>query len=517
MSLAALLTGPDFDEFCSDAASAEGAVRIPVVMTLPGDTLTPVAAYLRLREQSSHTFLFESVEGGERLARYSFVGFEPTFLLRCWGEHVELEWRQGPRAGTVEIPALPPLEFLRELTSRAPLVEKPELPRFLGGAVGFFGYDSVRLVEEVPRNNPDPLGTPDINLAIHDRLLAFDHLRALVHLVQIVELEGSETKEQLRSIWEVARAGLGELRERLQQPLLLPTRSSDPDKPATTPTFHSNETAESFSDKVLRVQEHILAGDIFQAVLSQRLTTEIDVDPFAIYRAVRILNPSPYLFYLAMGDHTLVGASPEMLVRVEEGQVQTLPIAGTRKRGATEAEDQALEEELLADPKERAEHEMLVDLGRNDLGRVARFGTVKLAEHMEVQRFSHVMHLVSRVVGELRDEADALDALYACFPAGTVSGAPKVRAMEIIEEQEKSARGVYAGAVGYLDYRGDLDSCIAIRTVVVTGRQAHVQAGAGIVYDSIPEHEYQETRNKAGALVEAIRWAQSGLLDGGDG
>jgi len=284
--------------------------------------------------------------------------------------------------------------------------------------------------------------------------------------------------------------------------------------PEAAPSFEATETAASFEAKVAIAKEHILEGDVFQVVLSQRLSTDIACDPFAIYRAVRMVNPSPYLFHLAMGEHTLVGASPEMLVRCEQGHVQTLPIAGTRRRGADEAEDRALAAELLADPKERAEHQMLVDLGRNDIGRVARFGSVEIAEHMVVQRFSHVMHMVSRVTGTLRDGVSALDALYACFPAGTVSGAPKVRAMEIIEEQETTARGVYAGAVGYLDYRGDLDTCIAIRTVVVHEGRAYVQAGAGIVADSVPALEFEETLNKAKALLEAIRMAECGLLGG---
>jgi anthranilate synthase component 1 len=445
------------------------------------------------------------VEGGERLARYSFVGFRPSTLLRAWGRHTEVEHRQGPRAGQVDIHEEDPRDVLRAIIERAPLVEADDLPRFLGGAVGFFGYDSVRLVEDIPRNNPDPLATPDINLALHDSLVAFDHLRAVMHLVRILEVDDDDDVEAMKAAAEVE---LAQLAKDLDAPCPAP-----PIGTATKPpTMRSNETPEAFAAKVARAQEYIVAGDIFQVVLSRRLTADITVDPFALYRAVRVLNPSPYLFFLEMGDHTLVGASPEMLVRVEGRRVETLPIAGTRKRGGDEAEDRALEAELRADPKECAEHEMLVDLGRNDLGRVSRFGTVKVVEHMTVHRFSHVMHMVSRVVGELREDVDALDALYATFPAGTVSGAPKVRAMEIIEELEKSARGVYAGAVGYLDYRGDLDTCIAIRTIVVAGGRAHVQAGAGIVYDSVPETEFEETANKAKALVMAIEWAEMGIL-----
>ena len=510
MGLEDRLRGEGVATFLERAEGRAGPLRVPVVRTLAADLLTPVGAYLRLRGRSSHSFVFESVEGGERLARYSFVGFAPSLVVRSWGDRIELEHKTGPEAGRLEFRRGDVRDVLRSIVERAPLVDLPGLPRFLGGAVGFFGYDSVRLVEDVPRHNPDPLGTPDLDVAFHDLLLAFDHLRAVLHLVRIVEVPAGTDAVELAALHEAAVRELEEVRTVLSGPCPPPPAAGS----GPPPSFHSDETEQGFADKVRRAQEHIRAGDIFQAVLSRRLTTAIDVDPFAIYRALRVLNPSPYLFYVELGGHALAGASPEMLVRVERRGVETLPIAGTRKRGADEAEDEALEAELRADPKELAEHQMLVDLGRNDLGRVSRFGTVELAEHMEVHRFSHVMHLVSRVRGELRDDVDALDALYACFPAGTVSGAPKVRAMQIIEELESTARGVYAGAVGYLDYRGDLDTCIAIRTVVITGGRAHVQAGAGVVYDSVPELEYEETANKARALLEAIRWAHSGVLGG---
>ena len=513
MSLEALLSAPSFTEFCADFVRCSGRPgRLPVVVTLPADTLTPVGAYLRLRNRSSHSFLFESVEGGEHLARYSFVGFAPTLLFRSWDQRIELEWREGPAAGQVSASEGDPLALLRQLTQRAPLIDKDGLPRFLGGAVGFFGYDSVRLIERVPRDNPDTLGTPDINLAFHDRLIAFDHLRAIAHAVRLVEVRGTESEAELKPLWEEACAELQQLRADLSGPLpQLPSGPMD-SRPPSDPTFESTETEASFTAKVAIAKEHILAGDVFQVVLSQRLSTDISCDPFAIYRADRMVNPSPYLFHLAMGEHTLVGASPEMLVRAEQAHVQTLPIAGTRRRGENEAEDQVLADDLLADPKECAEHQMLVDLGRNDIGRVARFGSVAIPQHMVIQRFSHVMHMVSRVTGTLREDVDSLDALYACFPAGTVSGAPKVRAMEIIDAQETTARGVYAGAVGYLDYRGDLDTCIAIRTVVVHKGRAHVQAGAGIVADSVPQLEFEETLAKAKALLQAIRLAEGGLL-----
>jgi len=482
-------------------------LRIPVVRTLPADLITPVSAWLRLRGLSSHSFLFESIEGGERLARYSFAGGRPSLLFRSWGSRIEIEHCQGSEPLSEQLEG-DPREILRQLVARAPLAESRSLPRFLGGAVGFFGYDSIRLQEDVPRENPDPLATPDLNLAFHDEVLAFDHLRALLHLVRVVELPAGSSEQTWRNLYAQALHSLDELQVLLMQPLRDVPRGEQGEEPS----FQSNISEEQFTESVLTAKEHILAGDIFQVVLSRRLSAKVRSDPFAIYRALRVLNPSPYQFFLELGEHTLIGASPEMLVRVEGSVVETMPIAGTRRRGRDAEEDERLRAELLADPKERAEHEMLVDLGRNDIGRVSTFGSVELVKHAQVQGFSHVMHMVSQVRGELAPGVDALDALYACFPAGTVSGAPKVRAMEIIEELEPSARGVYAGAVGYLDYRGDLDTCIAIRTVVHCHGEAHVQAGAGIVYDSVPEHEYVETQNKARALIEAIRWAESGML-----
>ena len=496
-------------EFLEQATLMEPhrGLRVPVVRTLPADLITPVGAWLRLRGLSSHTFLFESIEGGERLARYSFAGGRPSLLFRSFGGRTEIERCDGtePRH---ELLHGDQRDVLRELISRAPLVETQSLPRFLGGAVGFFGYDSVRLAEQVPRDNPDPLDTPDINLAFHNEVLAFDHLRALLHLVRIVEIPEGSDEQCWRQLYHSACSSIDELQDLLRAPLGDVPRGER----GQPPQFQSNISKQEFIAGVDRAKEHILAGDIFQVVLSRRLSTEVSADPFAIYRALRVLNPSPYQFFLELGEHTLIGASPEMLVRVEGSVVETMPIAGTRRRGRNAAEDERLRAELLADPKERAEHEMLVDLGRNDIGRVSTFGSVELTKHAQVQAFSHVMHMVSSVRGQLRPEFDALDALYACFPAGTVSGAPKVRAMQIIEQIEPTARGVYAGAVGYLDYRGDLDTCIAIRTVVHCRGKAHVQAGAGIVFDSIPEHEYVETQNKAEALLEAIRWAECGDL-----
>jgi len=488
-----------------------GGVRVPVVRSLPADLHTPVSAYLRLRDQSAYTFLFESVEGGERLARYSFVGCSPWAVVRSWDDRVELEHLRGPRAGLVESSVGDVRDTLRDLQRRAPLVEVEGLPRFLGGAVGFFAYDSVRLVEDIPRTNPDPLGTPDVDLALHDTVIAFDHLSATLHLVHIVELsaEQRDDDEALDLAWNHAERELNGLEAALAQPSPLPPRG----RTETEPIFTADFERAAFVAQVERAKEHIAAGDIFQVVLSRRLTAPYAGDPFAVYRALRVLNPSPYLFFVELDGHTLAGASPEFLVRVERGIVETLPIAGTRRRGATPAEDEALEAELLADPKEWAEHQMLLDLGRNDLGRVSEFGSVNVIQHAEVQRFSHVMHLVSRVRGTLREGQGALDALFATLPAGTLSGAPKVRAMQIIEEFEPTARGVYGGAVGYLDYRGELDVAIAIRTAVFVDGQVHVQAGAGIVYDSVADAEFDETTAKARALIEATQLAAAGVFD----
>ena len=498
MRTAPTLPRTRIDDLRAARSAAGGPCRAIVSRSLPADLHTPVGVYLRLRPLSDHNFLLESVEGGEKLARYSFVGGRPRSLVRAWGHRVEVE-----EGGAVQRLQEDPRDTLRRLTGGLPLAETPGLPRFLGGAVGFFSYDSVRLAEAIPRDNPDPLGTPDIDLGIYDEIVAFDHVASLVHLVQVVEVH-----DDVDAAFAAGLARLDELEGLLFAPLGDVPRGSV----GNVPEFTSNLDQEQFESAVRRAQEYILAGDIFQVVLSRRLSADLTCDPFAVYRALRVLNPSPYLYFFELGEHTLVGASPELLVSAQGGVVETLPIAGTRKRGATDAEDKALEVELLADPKENAEHQMLVDLGRNDLGRVSAFGSVELVEHMEVHRFSHVMHLVSRVRGRLREGCDALDALYSCFPAGTVSGAPKVRAMQIIEELEPTARGVYAGAVGYLDFRGDLDTCISIRTAIVHKGRIHVQAGAGIVYDSVPHLEYEETASKARALIEAVRWAEGGAL-----
>jgi anthranilate synthase component 1 len=483
-------------------AGREGA-RFVVSRAIPGDLLTPLGAYLRLRGRSRYPFLLESADGGERLGRYSFVGYAPASVLRARGRAVEIESEAG-----IEHVEGDPRDVLRERVTALPLLAEPGLPPFLGGAVGFFAYEAMRLVERIPRSKPDPLDTPDLVFAIHDRVVAFDHLLATITLVRVIRLDGPSCRDAAL-VEGALRAADGEfegLLRVLDGPVDVPRGGG-----VEPPRWQAEWDRDRFVAAVEVAKEHIRAGDIFQVVLSRRQTAPFPPDPVVLYRALRALNPSPYLFLLGLGEHTLVGASPEFLVRVRGRVVETLPIAGTRPRGGTTAEDARLEAELLASDKECAEHEMLVDLGRNDLGRVGVFGTVRVEEHKVVQRFSHVMHLVSRVRAELRPGLDALDALYATLPAGTLSGAPKVRAMQIIEALEPVARGVYGGAAGYLDFRGDLDVAIAIRTAVLHAGRVHVQAGAGIVYDSEPHAEFDETEAKARALLLAAARAARGL------
>ena len=495
---------PSFEEV---QVLAEQSNLIPIWRELPADLETPVSVYLKLRGEAP-SFLLESVEKGEQLGRYSFLGVEPAAVLTVRDGRVSLQQAGATHDLASEGPD--PLSAAKQMLSAYRPAAVEGLPNFTGGLVGYVAYETVRFFERVPLAAQDTLDLPDVVLLLADTVLVFDHVTHRILVVTNAHVDGD-----VASAYARATSKISAVISRLRQPL--PIAAVSPVEPVGrggpwASTFEQPE----FEAAVRRAKEYIAAGDIFQVVLSQRLSRHTAADPFTIYRALRMLNPSPYMFYLDLpGDLRMIGSSPEVLVRMFDRQAEVRPIAGTRPRGANAAEDEALAEELLADPKERAEHVMLVDLGRNDLGRVSRFGSVELAEHMTVHRFSHVMHLVSRVRGVLRDDVDALDALYACFPAGTVSGAPKVRAMEIIEELEAAARGVYAGAVGYLDYRGDLDTCIAIRTVLVIGGQAHVQAGAGIVYDSVPEAEYEETANKARALLEAIRWAHAGVLGGG--
>jgi anthranilate synthase component 1 len=461
---------------------SEGGGLVPVFREIPGDLLTPVSAFLALSARSERGFLLESVVGGERLARYSFLGRDPVDTLEV----------RGP--GDDFLPAL-----RRRLGRPAAVV--PGLPRFTGGAVGYLTYDAVRLFERIPdRHRPSPL--PLASFSFYHSLVAFDHV--LQRIVLIADVEPGR-----RAAFERAQETLDGLEADL--------RSFSPPVAERSRSFEAAEVlgdGAPYREAVARAKEYIAAGDIFQVVLSRQQQMACGLDPFTVYRALRMVNPSPYMYFLKEGDTAVAGASPEMLVRVEGGRVETRPIAGTRPRGASEEEDDRLAREMLADEKERAEHLMLVDLGRNDLGRVCRFKSVTVPEFMSVERYSHVMHLVSSVVGDLAEGKDALDALVATFPAGTLSGAPKIRAMEIIDELEPARRGLYGGALGYLDLRGNLDFCITIRTVVLRDGRVTVQAGAGIVADSDPMAEQRETEAKAGAMLEALRLA-AGLATSG--
>jgi len=478
----------------------------PVVRELPADVDTPISAYLKLRGLGA-SFLLESVEGGEHLARYSMIGTQPRAVLRSWRDRAVLEqegWWEEPSLADRDV-----LDLLREHLPRYAADVDGSLPRFTGGAVGYMGYDLVRSFERLPERAPDTLGLPEACFLICDRLVVYDHVKHRLLLIAHERVDARNGGPEPGSHY-AAVAALDEMTARLRRPLPedaapIPTEDVSPDG------FSSATTQKAYEEAVRRAKEYIAAGDIFQTVLSRRIHRRTLARPFDIYRALRRVNPSPYMFYLELSDGLrLVGSSPEVLVRVEDGVVESRPLAGTRPRGRTPAEDRALADELLSDPKERAEHVMLVDLARNDLGRVCRYGTVHTPVMMEVERYSHVMHIVSDVQGELADGKDAIDVLRACFPAGTVSGAPKVRAMEIIEELEPERRGPYAGAVGYLAFSGNMDTCITIRTIVMRGDEVYLQAGAGIVADSDPRREFEETNNKLRALSQALVMAERG-------
>ena len=478
---------------------AQRGTFVPVCKEIMADLLTPVSAFLKIAEHSEYAFLLESVEGGEQVARYSFLGKDPFLILRSRDGKAVIE-----RGGEQTVSADGFVSTLRSLMAqfRSPYV--PGLPRFTGGAVGFLGYDAVPWFEPVPQQAPTP-ADPDVDQAgfmIFDTVLAFDHVQ---HRILVIANARVTADDDLQALYQFACAKIDFLERELERNLSRFARHE-----AAPLDLRSNLTQAQFEQQVRVAKEAIAAGEIYQVVLSQRFEAEVSADPFTVYRALRHVSPSPYMFFVRMGGLSMVGASPEMLVRVEGRHVETHPIAGTRPRGQTDEDDQRLAEELKASEKERAEHVMLVDLGRNDIGRVAEYGSVRVPRYMTLERYSHVMHLVSIVEGRLAEGRDRLDALAACFPAGTVSGAPKVRAMQIIAEQEPSRRGIYAGAVGYVDFAGNLDFCIAIRTVVMLGQRALVQAGAGIVADSNPTAEYEETRDKARALVRALELAERG-------
>jgi anthranilate synthase component I len=498
---------PTFDEF---AALARTASVVPVYRQLTGDTLTPVSAFCKIQE-GDWSFLFESVIGGERLGRYSFVGSGPFLRFQAFGNRVQIHARApGADSGPVTLTELEhadPLRLLEEKLAAYRAPHLPGLPRFTGGAVGYAAYDSVRYAERLPNPPHDDRGLPDLCFAFYDRMVIFDHINKTIAAVAHAHVNPAD----LRRSYQTACERVDRLVERLQQGVAdLQLTDIAPVGEATLP-YRSNFEPAEYQAAVDKCKEYIRAGDIFQVVLSQRLQTETKARPFDVYRTLRVVNPSPFLFYVKAGPLCLVGSSPEIMVRVEGDRVTIRPLAGTRPRGKTEEEDARLAEELLADPKERAEHIMLVDLGRNDVGRVAAYGSVQLSEVLTVERYSHVMHLCSTVTGRLQPGKTAFDALRSCLPAGTLSGAPKVRAMEIIDELEPHRRGPYGGAVGYIDFSGNMDTCIALRTMVLKGQTAYLQAGAGIVADSIPANELEETMNKARGLLRALEMAETQL------
>jgi anthranilate synthase component 1 len=493
-----------FEEFVE---LARRGTFVPVVKEIIADLLTPVSAFLKIAEHSDYAFLFESVEGGEQVARYSFLGKDPFLVLRARGDGTVME-----RSGVTTQSDEPFVPALRRLMAefRAPFV--PGLPRFTGGAVGFIGYDAATVFEPALQGawrqaawngGAHRTAEDDAGFMLFDTVLAFDHVK---HRILIIANARVTADEDLRALYQFACAKIQFLERELERGL---SHAEGQAKPA--PEVRSNLSQEAFEQGVRTIKEHIAAGDIYQAVLSQRFEADVSADPFTVYRALRHVNPSPYMYFMRMGPLAIVGSSPEMLVRVEGRRAETHPIAGTRPRGTNEDEDLRLAEELKRNEKERAEHVMLVDLGRNDLGRVCDFGSVRVPQYMALERYSHVMHLVSIVDGRLSEDHDHLDALVACFPAGTVSGAPKIRAMQIIAGLEPTRRDIYAGAIGYIDFAGNLDFCIAIRTITIRDGRARVQAGAGIVADSNPASEYEETRDKAKALLQALAMAEAGL------
>jgi anthranilate synthase component 1 len=488
---------PDFKTFTRLARQGN---LVPVYEDFTADLLTPVGAYLRIAGKARYAFLLESVEGGETIARYTFVGANPAEVFRSRGRACVVE-AAGKRREFED----DPLEALRRMMQRYHPVRLPGLPPLVGGAIGYFAYDIVRLFERIPGRGRDDLRLDDAVLMFYPGLLAFDHVQHRLWIIRNVFTEGPGS---LRAKYDRAAREIHATRRALERPLppRRRARSSGPLRVA------SNMSKAAYLAGVRKAKAYIRAGDIFQVVPSQRFSARTHADPFEIYRALRVINPSPYLYFLRLGDVAVVGSSPEMLVKVQGRDAFYRPIAGTRPRGGDEKEDRAFEAELLADPKERAEHIMLVDLGRNDLGRVCEYGSVRVEKLMFVERYSHVMHLVSSLRGRLRPEVDCFDALAACFPAGTLTGAPKVRAMEIIDELEPTRRGIYGGAILYLDFSGNLDCCIALRTLVAKDGRAYIQAGGGVVADSVPEREYQETVNKARAVVAALEAAHRGKM-----
>ncbi|WP_461521485.1 anthranilate synthase component I [Porticoccus sp.] len=468
--------------------------RIPVMREVLADLETPLSCYLKLA-RGPYSYLFESVQGGEKWGRYSLIGLPATIVLKVFGDQLTIE-RDGETL--VSRTTADPLEDIEEFHLSYRMPELPQLPRFTGGLVGYFGYDTVRYVEPKLKNSapPDELGNPDILLMVSDEVVIFDNL--LGKLILVVHEDAAGT-----NAWEHAQTRLDDLEAKLKQPLPELPSLNMAGSGLQESAFVSSFGEQNYKDAVNKIKEYVLAGDVMQVVPSQRLSMDFDAEPLNLYRALRCLNPSPYLYFLDLGDFHIAGSSPEILARLEDGEVTVRPIAGTRRRGYTPEEDDALEAEMLADPKEIAEHLMLIDLGRNDVGRVAQTGSVKLTEKMSVERYSHVMHIISNVTGQVHPGISAIDVLRATLPAGTLSGAPKIRAMEIIDELEPVKRGVYGGAVGYIGWNGNMDTAIAIRTAVIKNGKLYVQAGAGIVADSVPDLEWKETMNKARAIFRA--------------
>lgn len=498
---------PSLPEFRQLAAGP--ANLIPIYREFAADLETPVSVYLKLMDELGPSFLLESVEGGEQVGRYSFVGVNPRGILSLHGRSITHLY-DGRRETQILADGEDILHTLKAELARFTPAGLPGLPRFSGGAVGYLGYDVVRDFERLPTTAEAVLDIPDAIFLLAHTLVVFDHARHRLMILVNARVNGDVEMAYVDAIQQIERVS-----ERLLRPLpAIPRRRWGATGNGQFHDVQANMPQARYEQIVARAKEYIAAGDIFQVVLSQRFSRQTSAHPFAVYRALRMLNPSPYMFYFDFGPYELqvIGASPEMHVRLEDGIASVRPIAGTRWRGQTAAEDTALAEELLADPKERAEHVMLVDLGRNDIGRVSEYGSVQVSDLMVIERYSHVMHIVSHVEGKIRPGLDAFDLMRATFPAGTVSGAPKVRAMEIIEELEEQRRGLYAGAVGYVSYDGSMDTCIAIRTMLMQGDTLHVQAGAGIVADSDPDREYQECVNKARALLLAVERAEEGLL-----
>lgn len=476
---------------------AKSGQAVPISHEMLADIETPLGAYWKLVQGESHSFLLESVSGGEQVARFSIIGVRPKSVFRAKSGEITIQGRDittnepYPESGD-------PLEVLRRLLPKTEQSPDPSHPTFVGGAVGLISYDYVRTIENLPDSNPDELGVDDVAMMVTESVVLFDHAK---NVITITVLADGSAEGYTRAVAEIER-----LKERLKHPL-----PPLPDGSFPVHDVHQNISQEEFQDSVVKVKNYIVEGDCFQVVPSVRLATKVDAHPVTVYRALRSLNPSPFMYLLRFDDLDVVGASPELLVGLKSRQARVRPIAGTRPRGASSQEDFWLAEELLADEKERAEHIMLVDLGRNDLGRVCNFGTVKVQDMMVVEKYSHVMHIVSDVIGQLNDEFDGIDLVRATFPAGTLSGAPKIRAMEIIDEVEKSRRGLYGGSVGYFSANGDIDLAIAIRTILLKDGIGYVQAGGGVVFDSDPQLEYQEARNKAKAALRAIEIAQKSL------